>query len=269
MRPARDCRTSQGVAFLAADAVSTSRRGRDGRGRRGLRQRTQAAPPLDEALPARARPEPGDHVDHLAHVLRKRRRRRRWPSAPRELAAASGTPDTTAGIATIFGSGIRALALKRGARGSTIFRPDRAPADVMPFPIEVLNVLGAGDAFASGFLYGFLQGWPLERAARMRPDRLQQPQVVLVREGLGGIEEEGRLHPEAAAHRVQLCGCRRRPPLVEGRHGNHDDLSNGTPRRRRPGASNPWPSRCFARPYRPRRTAAAFHERPPGSTAGG
>ena len=28
-------------------------------------------------------------------------------------------------------------------------------------------MLGAGDAFASGFLYGYLQGWPLERAARM------------------------------------------------------------------------------------------------------
>ena len=57
--------------------------------------------------------------------------------------------------------------LKRGARGSTVFRPRRAPADVPPFPVEVLNVLGAGDAFASGFLYGYLQGWPLERAARM------------------------------------------------------------------------------------------------------
>ena len=32
----------------------------------------------------------------------------------------------------------------------------------------MLNVLGAGDAFASGFLCtGCLQGWPLERAARM------------------------------------------------------------------------------------------------------
>ena len=39
--------------------------------------------------------------------------------------------------------------------------------DAAPFPITVLNVLGAGDAFASGFLYGYLQGWPLERAARM------------------------------------------------------------------------------------------------------
>jgi 5-dehydro-2-deoxygluconokinase len=48
-----------------------------------------------------------------------------------------------------------------------VFRPHLPPADVAPFSIEVLNVLGAGDAFASGFLYGYLQGWPLERAARM------------------------------------------------------------------------------------------------------
>ena len=39
--------------------------------------------------------------------------------------------------------------------------------DVPPFPITVLNVLGAGDAFACGFLYGYLEGWTLERAARL------------------------------------------------------------------------------------------------------
>ena len=84
-----------------------------------------------------------------------------------ELAAASGSTDVAAGAATVLASGIEALILKRGARGCTVFRPNAAPADVAPFPIEVLNVLGAGDAFASGFLYGYLQGWPLERAARM------------------------------------------------------------------------------------------------------
>jgi 5-dehydro-2-deoxygluconokinase len=84
-----------------------------------------------------------------------------------ELAAASGSRDVADGAATLFERGIHALVLKRGARGSTVFRADRQPADVPPFPIEVLNVLGAGDAFASGFLYGYLQGWPLERAARM------------------------------------------------------------------------------------------------------
>lgn len=84
-----------------------------------------------------------------------------------ELAAATGTQDVAGGAAALFECGIQALVLKRGARGSTVFRAGLDPADVAPFPIEVLNVLGAGDAFASGFLYGFLQGWPLERAARM------------------------------------------------------------------------------------------------------
>ncbi len=40
------------------------------------------------------------------------------------------------------------------------------PVTVPPFQIEVLNVLGAGDAFASGFLYGQVAGWTLEESAR-------------------------------------------------------------------------------------------------------
>jgi len=84
-----------------------------------------------------------------------------------ELAAASGSTDVAAGAASVLDTGVEALILKRGARGATVFRRGAAPADVAPFAIDVLNVLGAGDAFASGFLYGYLQGWPLERAARM------------------------------------------------------------------------------------------------------
>lgn len=84
-----------------------------------------------------------------------------------ELAAASGSADVARGAATLLECGIQGLILKRGARGATVFHPDAPAANVAPFTIEVLNVLGAGDAFASGFLYGYLQGWPLERAARM------------------------------------------------------------------------------------------------------
>jgi 5-dehydro-2-deoxygluconokinase len=84
-----------------------------------------------------------------------------------ELAAATGTSDTCTGVGMLLATGIRALVVKRGARGATIFRPGAPPSDVAPFPVEVLNVLGAGDAFASGFLYGYLQDWPLERAARL------------------------------------------------------------------------------------------------------
>jgi 5-dehydro-2-deoxygluconokinase len=84
-----------------------------------------------------------------------------------ELAAASASTDVAEGARELLAHGLDGLILKRGARGSTVFRQDVPPADAAPFPIEVLNVLGAGDAFASGFLYGYLQGWPLERAARM------------------------------------------------------------------------------------------------------
>jgi 5-dehydro-2-deoxygluconokinase len=84
-----------------------------------------------------------------------------------ELAAASGSSSVEEGAATLLATGIQALVLKRGARGSTIFRPAAAPTDVPPFCVDVLNVLGAGDAFASGFLYGYLQGWTFERAARL------------------------------------------------------------------------------------------------------
>ena len=84
-----------------------------------------------------------------------------------ELAAATGSSDVSQGAAALLACGIEALVLKRGARGSTVFRADAAPVDAAPFPIDLLNVLGAGDAFASGFLYGYLQGWTLERAARM------------------------------------------------------------------------------------------------------
>jgi 5-dehydro-2-deoxygluconokinase len=89
------------------------------------------------------------------------------------LAAGSGpgSHDIDQAIGVLLQTGIEALILKRGERGAVVCR--RGPTgdivrnDVAPFPIEVLNVLGAGDAFASGFLYGYLQGWSLERAARL------------------------------------------------------------------------------------------------------
>ena len=63
--------------------------------------------------------------------------------------------------------GLRTLVLKHGARGATVFDGNAAPAESAPFPVEILNVLGAGDAFASGLIYGRLQGWDWHTAARM------------------------------------------------------------------------------------------------------
>ena len=58
------------------------------------------------------------------------------------------------------------IVLKRGARGVTLFLENGKTVDVPGFPVEVLNTVGAGDAFASGLLFGRRQGWEWERAAR-------------------------------------------------------------------------------------------------------
>jgi 5-dehydro-2-deoxygluconokinase len=84
-----------------------------------------------------------------------------------ELRAATGEEDSTTAARRLVELGLEALILKRGGEGAIVFRPGHDPVVVPAFRIEVLNVLGAGDAFASGLLYGWLQGWTLERAVRM------------------------------------------------------------------------------------------------------
>jgi 5-dehydro-2-deoxygluconokinase len=84
-----------------------------------------------------------------------------------EVGAATGEQEAASGAERLLALGLEALVLKRGGDGAVVYRPGQPPVPVPAFRIEVLNVLGAGDAFASGFLYGWLQGWPLERAVRM------------------------------------------------------------------------------------------------------
>jgi 5-dehydro-2-deoxygluconokinase len=81
-------------------------------------------------------------------------------------AAAGGLDDTMAAVRALLGTGLPHLVLKRGERGATVFGGDGSSVDAAPFPVTVMNVLGAGDAFASGLLYAWLQGWDLPRAAR-------------------------------------------------------------------------------------------------------
>jgi 5-dehydro-2-deoxygluconokinase len=80
--------------------------------------------------------------------------------------------DVDAAIAALLALGPRALLQKRGAAGARVHlagTPGEPPTrqDVPGFPVEVVNILGAGDAFAAGFLYGHVQGWDWPRAVRL------------------------------------------------------------------------------------------------------
>ena len=73
---------------------------------------------------------------------------------------------SAAGAERLLANGPDAFVLKRGGEWARIYERGKS-VDVAPFRIDVLNVLGAGDAFAAGLLYGLCRGWSLARAARV------------------------------------------------------------------------------------------------------
>ena len=84
-----------------------------------------------------------------------------------EVHIAGGSTDSRQALANIRGLTDAALVYKTGAMGATVFDAE-IPASledgvrVPGFPVEVLNTVGAGDAFLSGFLSGWLYGEPYE-----------------------------------------------------------------------------------------------------------
>lgn len=84
-----------------------------------------------------------------------------------EIKAATGLDDAEQAVARLLEGVRKAVVFKRGGDGSRVYTKSGDVFDAAPFKIEVLNVLGAGDAFASGFIYGYLQGWGWAKAARM------------------------------------------------------------------------------------------------------
>lgn len=84
-----------------------------------------------------------------------------------ELHVAGGSEDTLTAIRNIRNLSAATIVCKRGPMGCVVF-PGAIPASLEEgikgpgFPVEVYNVLGAGDAFMSGFLRGWLRDEPLE-----------------------------------------------------------------------------------------------------------
>jgi 5-dehydro-2-deoxygluconokinase len=84
-----------------------------------------------------------------------------------EIHIAGGSTDTLKALKRLRELTQATLVVKRGPMGCVVF-DDAIPADIEQghkgpgFPVEVFNVLGAGDAFMAGFLRGWLKGEPLD-----------------------------------------------------------------------------------------------------------
>ncbi len=84
-----------------------------------------------------------------------------------QVSGARVAGDVQKAIDVALAAGPEAIALKRGGEGTSVYLRTGEVIEAATFPVQVYNVLGAGDAFASGFLYGYLKGWDWHRAARM------------------------------------------------------------------------------------------------------
>jgi 5-dehydro-2-deoxygluconokinase len=76
-----------------------------------------------------------------------------------EVEAAAGDPQA------LLELGVRTLVLKRGERGALLFHEGRE-VDVPGHPVDVVNGLGAGDAFVAAFVQSLHGGLPLAEAVR-------------------------------------------------------------------------------------------------------
>ncbi|MDP1989495.1 MAG: 5-dehydro-2-deoxygluconokinase [Syntrophales bacterium] len=84
-----------------------------------------------------------------------------------QISDARVTGDTAEHVRTLMEYGPRVVLEKRGGSGCRIHQHNCATEDVPGFPVTVQNILGAGDAFGAGFLYGYVKGWDLRKAARL------------------------------------------------------------------------------------------------------
>lgn len=75
--------------------------------------------------------------------------------------------NTENAIATLLAYGPQALIEKRGEHGARIHLKNKLKIDAPGFPVDIYNILGAGDAFGAGFLYGYVKGWDWYKAARL------------------------------------------------------------------------------------------------------
>lgn len=86
---------------------------------------------------------------------------------PNEKEACSLTATGEAqAAADILQEKVETLAIKMGAKGALSVKAGQR-IQVPSLPVKVVDTVGAGDSFDAGFLYGYLNDWPLEKMLRL------------------------------------------------------------------------------------------------------
>ncbi|MDT0401070.1 5-dehydro-2-deoxygluconokinase [Streptomyces edwardsiae] len=83
-----------------------------------------------------------------------------------ECEIATGVREPEACARALLAAGVELAVVKQGPRGVLAVHRDGTRAEVPPVPVEVVNGLGAGDAFGGSLCHGLLSGWDLERTMR-------------------------------------------------------------------------------------------------------
>ncbi|MCF3963752.1 5-dehydro-2-deoxygluconokinase, partial [Streptomyces fuscigenes] len=83
-----------------------------------------------------------------------------------ECETAIGERDPHAAARALLAAGPELAVVKQGPKGVLAVHRDGTTAQVPPVHVDVVNGLGAGDAFGGALCRGLLAGWPLERTMR-------------------------------------------------------------------------------------------------------
>jgi 5-dehydro-2-deoxygluconokinase len=82
-----------------------------------------------------------------------------------EVTVAVGTQDPDAASDRLLELGLELAVVKLGPEG-VMAKTRQERVEVPPFPVKVVNGLGAGDAFGGALCHGVLAGWPLADTLR-------------------------------------------------------------------------------------------------------
>ncbi|WP_371098039.1 5-dehydro-2-deoxygluconokinase [Streptomyces sanglieri] len=83
-----------------------------------------------------------------------------------ECEIATGEREPHAAARALIGAGVELAVVKQGPGGVLAVHRDGTVAEVPPLPVEVVNGLGAGDAFGGALCHGLLAGWGITRIMR-------------------------------------------------------------------------------------------------------